>query len=148
VTADGVFMWVFAHYGKTIIDSTAPESNCRECGIRGFGWSARRPSGGIEAGRNARKKEMAQEKQRRPRPAFPDCHNRRATSEAPSDDGSPATDEADKEQHERDDEQHVHERADGVGSNYSEQPCNQQNHREREQHMSSFIPWRVRRLAR
>ena len=52
------------------------------------------------------------------------------------DDRLPAAQQADEEQHDRDDQQHVHERADGVGPDDAKQPGNQQDHGQCVKHLN------------
>src|SRR3954451_10590319 len=49
-----------------------------------------------------------------------------------------AADDADQEQHDGDDQQHVDDRSDRVHAHQSEQPGYEQNHRECEQHVLSL----------
>src|SRR3989442_13276311 len=67
--------------------------------------------------------------------AFPSALDRRCSDNRPA-----ATQQGHKEQHNRDDEQQVDERADRVGAHQSEQPRDQQNHDKCVQHGSSMEP--------
>ena len=54
------------------------------------------------------------------------------------DNGPSAADDADEEQHDRNHEQHVNERADGVRAHDAEQPSDEQNYGQCHQHL--FLP--------
>jgi hypothetical protein len=55
------------------------------------------------------------------------------------DHSAPAADETDNEQNDRDDEQHVNNRPDGVDADQAEQPRDEENQRECEQHLDSSL---------